>query len=160
MDNFYFLRIFTVLLLIGAALAQSACPASLATCDAAYTTPGGTTDCCKHNYDAEALCGWSSEFYSGCTSHLYAVRTLRHTLLLLSPHTGTPITFRRVRTCGEAGKVYTVLSKGNFQGPPDARVECRCMNTVAPSAAAAAAPSLPSTVQVWKWHAAQAQRIS
>jgi hypothetical protein len=45
---------------------------------------------------------------------------------------GTPVSFSLVRTCTQDGKVYSVLTQGNFQGPPTT-TDCRCPNAQGPA---------------------------
>jgi hypothetical protein len=46
---------------------------------------------------------------------------------------GTPVSWRQVRTCSAGGATYSVLTQGNFQGPPPSSAEFRCGNTVSAS---------------------------
>jgi hypothetical protein len=43
------------------------------------------------------------------------------------------VSWRQVRTCSAGSGTYSVLTQGNFQGPPGSSAECRCGNTVSAS---------------------------
>lgn len=42
------------------------------------------------------------------------------------------MSFSLVRTCTQDGKTYSVLTQGNFQGPPTT-TDCRCPNSQGPA---------------------------
>lgn len=94
---------FGLLLAAGLACAAAqACPSTV--CKAKFDNAyPAPTDCCVHDYKANPKCKWG----------------------------GTPVSWTQVRTCSAGGASYSVLTQGNFQGPPPSSAECRCANTVA-----------------------------
>ncbi|KAF8066336.1 hypothetical protein HT031_002660 [Scenedesmus sp. PABB004] len=108
-----------LLALLGAAAGAAAQGCPSATCNAYFANAmGGPVDCCKNNFNSNAKCAWG----------------------------GTPVSWRRTRTCTAGGANYDVLVQGNSQGPPGS-TECRCSNPSVGTTPSAVVP-VSMTVQL------------